>query len=253
MKKLIDYSKLWWSIKPDSILCEYLDEFLAYNPFFILEDLVNAFTTKAWQNNLYEKGNKSLIVLDPKLQTHFKSYLLNVDDLYERFIDHVFVASDEDSLKLQQEYIHNNLVIPVTDQFIFQDSLSLFWVDPVFNFIVNKNKKQLYSLEELKQLFLNYCVSDKIDIEQIDTFYFKIHKSSDLAQTFKFEHFHISQIEDILLQIVKYMGKQNTIEHNCTTLKQTLTQVNSDMLNFVTYLINKNSNMLPYMYSNISI
>ena len=127
IKNLLEYSQLWWSIKQDSYLNQFLDEFLEQNTVFILDDLIAAFKSKAYSLDLYEKGNSFIIHLTPALQACFNVPIATVDDLPSMIIDHVYVLDKHECLEYQQNFVSENLSILLDDKLIYDDPLSLFW------------------------------------------------------------------------------------------------------------------------------
>ena len=247
---MIEYSSLWWNVRPDSVLNEFLEDFLEHKPVFILDDLISAFKCKAYENNMIEKGNSSIIGLSGQLQAGFNASVINIDDLPGLLIDHVYVLDKKECLELQQHYIAENFSVYFKDNFIYDDPLSLFYVHPTFNFIVNQNQKTTYTWNELYDLFCTFCTKNSEHFTHCDNFHLRVNQSSPLSKYLNFKIFHFNQIGDILEQIVTYVGKAKTLEKSCAKLKHLYTL---PAFEFLTYLISMYSGMLPNTLKSVNL
>ena len=137
---------------------------------------------------------------------------------------------------------------------IYHDLSSMFWLHPTVNYIMNDNKKPMYSWTELNTLFLDFCTTNKKHFTRCDDSSFFINSSSELASLFKFNFFHHNQIEDILKQITKYLGKTNTFKNSCKFINSDFFQnIDNHVFKYVDLYINNYNDCLPYMNSYVDI
>ena len=200
--------------------------------------------------SLYEKGNSFIIHLTPALQACFNVPIATVDDLPSMIIDHVYVLDKHECLEYQQNFVSENLSILLDDKLIYDDPLSLFWVAPILNFIVYKNSKITYTWQELVELFYLFCTSQNNHIIQCFDGHVRIDSTSALSKMFNFEHFNVNQINDVLMQSVQYIGKQKTLNKCCKQLEML---TNMPSFEFLKYLIDKHSDMLPNTNTHVTL
>ena len=241
---------MWWALKPESTLNSFVQEFIEEQPCFILDDLVDAITKKAWQKHLIEPGNNSIITADSQLLAAFDCHLIHVEELYEKCLDHVYILSTDESFKLQQDYVHNNFSINILDKFIFDDPLSVFYPHPLINAVVFDNKAPTYNWNDLTQNFINFCNSNQSDIIKLNNNFYKFANHSYLKELFQFTYFHAKQINDILLQTTKFLGKEINLINFCPHLNL---EPNNNVYSFLNLIVNKYSDLLPHFNSVVKI
>ena len=175
IKRLLAKYSVWWRFKPNSLLKEYLKKNNLYlTTYFNPKDLYDSIIAIAKSKNLFDRGNKKVIVLNNKLQDCFDEWFIYTFDIFKHCLHHVDIVNKDESVKLQNRAIHNNLRLKLPNNVIYNDPSSLFTLHPQINYYLNKNDKLVY--------------------------------------------FDISQIEDILKKITKYLGKTHNLENYCPKL-----------------------------------
>ena len=246
----------WWSFKANSTLQDYLEHHhnIYLDTYFCPDDLFNAIFTLAKHNNMFEVGNTNIIIPDIKMQQCFKTWIIYTSDILTHCAEHVTPVSIEKTELLQNKAISSNYYVKTPTDIIYHDLSSMFWLHPTVNYIMNDNKKPMYSWTELNTLFLDFCTTNKKHFTRCDDSSFFINSSSELASLFKFKFFHHNQIEDILKQITKYLGKTNTFKNSCKFINSDFFQnIDNHVFKYVDLYINNYNDCLPYMNSYVDI
>jgi len=86
-----------------------------------------------------------------------------------------------------------------------------------------------------------------------------INDNTSITNLFDFRYFHISQIENILKQITKFLGRKNNMIKNCHFLKHNQSfkvasnNKYTNVFNFIDDVINNNNDLMPHILSGLSI
>ena len=252
LKKSLNESSIWWSVKPDSPLNTYIPHFFATKEYFLLDDLVKAIADKAYCNQSTEPGNPSLLIADKILFSCFNKPLIIIEELYELCLNHIYVANKSETFRLQQNYVHNTLLVPFHDSIVYNDPSSRFWLHPDVNYFMTGNRQIIYTWEELKETFQQF-LGNKEHFIRFDETKYELNNSSPLCDIFKFKHFDQTQIENILVKLTKYLGKCQSLATGCRYISFNFNLVNRESFAFLNYLIQCQSDQLCNWNYNITL
>jgi hypothetical protein len=234
----------WWSFKSDSSLQLYLKKNNIFlNNSFYPEQLYIVIMELARKKNMFEQGNENIIIPDMELQQCFQTHILYAPDLLEYCKNQVIPVSNDKSIQLLNQSIHNELYVNVPENIIYNDPSSLFWLHPDINKFMTYNKKIVFTWKELNDLFFEFITSNNIYFYRKNETIFYINENTEISDVFKFKYFHIDQIENILKQITKFLGKSNTIEQCCKNIK--FSNANKEIFMFIDTYINNFNKLLP--------
>ena len=219
IKRLLAKYSVWWRFKPNSLLKEYLKKNNLYlTTYFNPKDLYDSIIAIAKSKNLFDRGNKKVIVLNNKLQDCFDEWFIYTLDIFKHCLHHVDIVNKDESVKLQNRAIHNNMRLKLPNNIIYNDPSSLFTLHPQINYYLNKNDKLVYSWKELYDLILDFCTTNTDHFTRCNETILAVNSNSELSTILEFKYFDISQIEDILKKITKYLGKTHNLENYCPKL-----------------------------------
>jgi hypothetical protein len=254
IKKLIFKYSSWWTFKSHSSLHTYLKNNNVFlETYFYPDQLLSAILYLVRKNNMQEYYNENIIIPDIFLQQCFQSSILYKPDILEYCLEHIYLVSNEQTVKLMNQSIHNELFIDIPEDIIYNDPSSLFWLHPDINRILTKNKKIVFSWQELYSLFLDFITTNNIHFIRKEDMIFNINENSELSKIFNFKYFHKNQIEDMLKQITKFLGKSNTVEHCCKQLPFKNLQIDKTVFSFIDLNINNYNRLLPTINSQIEL
>jgi hypothetical protein len=246
LHKLLFKHATWWSFKPNSSLHSYLkDNKIDLNVYFNPDQLLSAILLQAKKYNMFVYGNQNIIIPDVRLQQCFQTSVLFVPDILNHCANHIFIVPNDKSIQLLNETIHNELYINVPENIIYSDPSSLFWLHPDVNTIITNNKKIVFSWKELNDLFVDFVTAPNDHFARKDDSIFYIKEKSVFRNIFRCQYFHKNQIEDILKQITKFLGKSNTIENCCPNITFKNINRSNNIFNFIDQSINNYNKLLP--------
>lgn len=252
LNKLFLKYATWWSFKPNSNLQTYLHhKNIFLNPIFTPEELFTAILLIARKNNMIEIGNADIILPDIKLRECFKSWTIYIPELFQHCCEHVMFVSNEKSSELLNESIINEFYVEPPENIIYSDPSSLFWLHPDVNIYINNCQKIVYSWNELLGIFLDFCTTNNEHLTRKDDAIFFINNTSPLRNIFRFQYFHQNQIENILKQITKFLGKSNTVEQCCSQL--IFSGIEQSTFKFIDLAINNFNKLLPSIIVDINL
>ena len=240
---------VWWKFKNPSALKTYLREHDYLNSkYFTPDDILKVLKNIARDDNLNEPGNDKIIIPDSSLQTVFNCKILHLNDLTKKCLDHVDVASVEKTCQLKNKQMAKEFHVQSPMNIIYKDPSSLFWLHPIVNFMITKNKKITFNWKELLDLFIDFCTTNHFFFKQLNDCFIGINDNSPLSAIFSFKYFHISQCENILKSITKFLGRTARLNEACMYLhfNNYYKSKDSNILSFVDDVINNNNNITPF-------
>lgn len=211
----------WISFKTDSTLCNYLAKHgyllpSCFQPEELSDILYSIFKTQ----NLVVKGNSSLILLNNDLQEIFNTPLLYTPEINEYFATHIYRVNDRVESKLINTAIHKQLYVNFSfENIIFNDSSSLFWLEPEFNEILNQHKKLTYTWNEILASFEKYIVDHAcVPEDYCNSSIITLSPQAKLLELLPCNVFDRSQINTILKQRTQFLGRKKSILTLCPFL-----------------------------------
>jgi hypothetical protein len=254
LDKLIFKFSSWWSFKPNSTLHSYLkNNNIFLENYFYPDQLVSVILHLAQKNNMIEYYNENIIIPDIQLQQCFNSCILYKPDIFEYCLEHIYPVSNDETIKLMNKSIHDELFIDIPEDIIYNDPSSVFWLHPDINKILTKNDTVVFSWKKLYNLFLDFISTNNSHIKRKEDMIFFINETSELSDIFKFQYFHQDQIEDILKQVTKFLGKSKTIENCCKKLSFNNINIDRHIFSFIDLNINNYNKLLPSIISSIEL
>jgi hypothetical protein len=256
MQYLSNKYNIWWTFKQNSSLNNYLEkQGYSMNKYFYPEELVNVLKDIFRTNNLEEVGNEQLIILDNDLQILFNSWILHLPNLTNYCLAHVEMAPYDISLKLQNKHMALDYYVKSPMSIIYNDPTSQFCLHPIVNFMMNKNKQVTFNWNELLDLFINFCTNNLTLFTPFNDSFYGVNANSPLRFIFKFKYFHISQCEEILKSLTKFLGRTNSLKDVCKYLHFNNYFISTDgnVLTFIDDVINNNHNISPQFHYNIHL
>ena len=244
---------VWYSFKPNSSLKTYLEEQKYILPkYFSPTNLLNIVMDVL--SNMSVTGNSDIIELDNDLQIVFDSWIIYVLNLMqEHLMPHIIEAPAEISQQLTDEHIMKNLVIESPYDILYKDPSSIFWFNPIVDFLISKSTGNTYSWPDMLNIFTDFCTNNKYFFTRHSDYIISVNDNTPLTHLFYFKYFHITQIEHILKNITKFLGRQNGIFQACSYLKYNyvFSNINSNgkytnLFTFIDDIINNNNAYLPY-------
>jgi len=249
LDELCEKYSVWWTFKPDSLLKEYFEKHNIYiDSFFYPQQLIDAILNHAECKFMFIPGNQKLIYLNNELQNCFNCSFLFIEDLLVKCLPHVYALNKNDMLQLKHKAIHNNIFIEAPETIIYNDPSSCFWLNPDISFICNF-QNIIWTWNELYNKFYDYCTTNKEHFTCVDESFIFINENSALSEIFDFKYFHRDQIETILKNITRYLGKSQSVG-NYLHFKN---NIRPNVIKFIDYIVNNNSNLNPYIKNNINL
>jgi hypothetical protein len=250
---LADKYSVWWSFKPESALKQYLNNReIELNEYFCPEELLSMIATILISKNTQIDDNKQIINLDEELQTIFDTWIIFLPNLKEYVTPHINVAPPNVIQQLQNENMNEEFYMESPKEILYKDTSSVFWLNPVIDFMLNKSTGNIYSWPHLVLLFTDFCLNNTVFFTRQDEYIISVNPNTPIAKLFHFKYFHIDQCEQILKQITKFLGRKNSILHACPFLRFspyfTSLVFNNQYENVATFvddIINNNHSLLP--------
>jgi hypothetical protein len=255
LKKLIFKFSTWWTFKPNSSLKSYLtSNNIFLDEFFLPNQLLSVILHLVHKKNMQEVYNENIIVLsDIRLQHCFQSSILYKPNILGYCLPHIDLIANEQTATLMKRMIHNELYVDIPEELIYRDPSSLFWLHPDVNRIITDNKKIVFSWKELNLLFLDFITTNNTHFLRKEDMIFYINENSILSEIFNFKFFHKNQIEDILKQLTRFLGKSNNIKNCCEKLSFKNLKIDEKSFSFIDKNINNYNKLLPSIISPIDL
>jgi hypothetical protein len=249
-RKNVEYAE-WWILKPESSLSNLIQQQrLPLNLFFRPIELTTLIQDYAHQNDMYIKGNENILILNDELKTCFNTPIVYIPDLYNLCLPHVDVVNESKSFVIKNKLIHDEMYVDSPTEIIYCDPSSKFWIPrQFFSSGISTNNQFIFSWKELYDNFLSFITKPNAHIKQITNTIFFIDDNSIFADRFNFKYFHINQISLILKQMIKFLGKSNTILTACPDLKFEDINPQDDVVLWMEDIIQNNNNITPYVSS----
>jgi hypothetical protein len=242
---------VWWRFKPQSALKKYLESQIGTDNLadvFLPMDLKEAISDSG-ENRFGEGGNNQIIYLDESLQKIVSTFMIYSPDLEKILLPHVENAPNSTALK--NAAIFQELYIQSSTDIIYSDDTSVFWLHPIINFMLTRHRTIVFSWNLLLDLFIDFCTSNKDCFSRVDEFIIRVNDNSPIANLLKFKFFHVNQIEEVLKNVTKFLGRRATIATSCPFLKLSLTTETSNVLTFIDDVINNNNEIVPSIKSSV--
>ena len=254
LRNLSSEFSVWWTFKSDSKLKLYLEqENYLLNKYFTPQELYNIIDRIANTYSLFDYGNSSLIILNETLRNVFDTDIIFRPNIKRFCLSHVENVPYKKNLKLKNQYIaqhfKNNFS---TDNLLYSDPSSVFWLHPVVNNLLSKNHTFTYSWNNLVEQFMILCSTNTDHFTQLDCSIIEIKSTSPISEYFKTNYFHISQCESILKSLTKFLGRTNSIHAVCKQINFNINK-NEPVFDFIDNLINTSHTLSPTIDSYIYI
>jgi len=256
LESLSEKNSIWWSFKPDSLLKYYLEDQqkITLNKYFQPEELKEK--VLATLTNELQFTNQDIIMLNEEQQKVFGTCFIFVPDIIkEHLLSHVTTASAEIADTLQNQEMQNQFYIdsPQYD-IIYKDPSSVFWTLPDIDFAMNGSTGNFYSWNILLSMFTDLCLNNHEFFTRQSDNIVSVNENTSLTPLFQFKYFHVSQIETILKQLTKLLGRNEGLTKCCPFIKRDYSLLNqiksckhNSVFKFVDDVINTNNNLMPYL------
>jgi hypothetical protein len=234
---------VWWRFKPQSPLKKLLEEEIGMEylaDVFLPNDLMDTIL-----NSSQTEGNRNIIHLKGPMQKIFQTTLIYIPDLEKLLLSHVDNASN--TIALKNEAMAKELWLPSPLDLLYSDESSVFWLHPVINFMLSRHSIITWSWKSLMELFTDFCTSNTVCFSRINESFISVNENTPLTHLFKFKVFHVDQIEELLKQVTKYLGRCTTIANACPFLKMSsipFVELNN-VLTFIDDVITNNNDQVP--------
>lgn len=242
---------LWWTFKPNSLLKAYLnDREINLDKYFCPNDLLNV-VLNVLRNETQNSNNNIIMLKNEEQQIVFDSWFIFAPDIIKtHLVAHIMVAPMEIANLLQNKNMIEDFYIESPKEIIYKDQSSVFWLIPIVDFAINKSTGNVYSWNKLLFIFSEFCFNNKEFFTRHNDSIIEVNNDTNFTSLFGFKYFHVSQIETILKQITKFLGRKNSLINSCPFLKHNpLFQQNSNqytnVFTFIDDVINNNNDLLP--------
>lgn len=248
---LVKESCIWWTFKPNSPLKSVLEEEHQYclPKYFRPKELIHAVKLSFYW--MSAENNTQLIICDDAWQSVFHKEIIYEPDLEAHLLYHVDIVPQDESISLQNSYIHQNLIITPPLEIIYNDPSSRFWLHPIVNYSLTNNTQLSFSWKNLLNIFTDFCFDDELYFKRKDEDFIEINPSTTISSIFDFDCFHVNQIEQILKRLTIYLGKYTALSDICPDLKSEyvfydfLYNDNSDYNDIFRFIENSVNNLTP--------
>jgi hypothetical protein len=241
----------WWTFKPLSPLKSYLNEReIVLDEYFcpneIKEQVINVL------RNAHQYSNTDVIMLmDEEQQMVFDSWFIFLPDIVEENImPHIVAAPVEIAQALQNKHMTADFYMDSPLDIIYKDSSSVFWLPPSIDCVSNKSTEKFFYWNKLLFIFTDFCLNNKNYFTRHSDTILSINENTFLTHIFGFKYFHLSQIENMLKKITKFLGRKNGIIQSCHFMKNNSllrvpSTINHQVFTFIDDIINNNNNLMP--------
>ena len=250
----------WWTFKPFSLLKSYLhDREIVLDEYFCLDELKDQVVNVLRKTTQYSYNKDVIILIDEEQQMLFDSWCIYEPDIIkDHLMAHIMAAPNEISNSLQNKHIIENFYIDSPMDLLYKDPSSVFWLPPSIDFAINNSTGNVYSWNRVLFLFTEFCHNTDYFTRISDTI-IEVNENTFLDSLFGFKYFHLSQIETIIKQLTKFLGRKNGIIQSCHFVKNNplfnvkSTNKHPNVFTFIDDIINNNNNMKPSSPSGIYI
>jgi len=242
----------WWTFKPSSPLKAYLsDREIVMDEYFSLEEL--RYRVMSILEHAAQFLNSDVIVLaDQELQMVFDSWYIFVPDIIENhLLSHVIPAPvDIISNDLQNKHMIEDFFVYSPVDIIYKDPSSVFWIHPFVDFAMNRSTGNVGSWNKLLFMFTEFCLNNTTYFTRFSDSIIGINVNTSLTSLFDFKFFHLSQVETLLQQITKFLGRKNSMIQSCHFITHNptfdyITSIHPNVFTFIDYIINNHNDMMP--------
>jgi len=258
LEEMVQKYSAWYSFYPPSELKKFLaGQNIHFDRHFCMQELIDQLTQIIYAQNMYQNGNENVIILNPMLQLIFNETTLYVPNLKNYLLPHLIVASPELSIHLQNQQIHHELYIESPKELIYKDPSSTFWCHPLLDVAMHNCTGNTYSWHHLLANFIEFCSSNTIYFQNHDEKFVFIKENTPISALFSFQYFHLTQCEEMLMKVTKFLGRKNNLTQMCPDLKYNSMFSNlfthskyDEAIRFLDFIINTNNDSLPYIANN---
>jgi hypothetical protein len=254
LQELVSKYAVWWTFKSNSTLKTYLEEqrYILpkyFSPNNLLDIVIDVFS------NMTVTGNSDIIELNNDLQIVFDSWIIYMPNLTkEHLMPHIIEAPMEISQQLTNEHILKDIAIESPYDILYQDPSSVFWFNPIVDFLINNSTGNTYAWQDMLNIFTDFCTNNKRFFTRHSDDIISVNNDTPLTHLFYFKYFHITQIETILRNVTKFLGRKNGIFESCSYLKYNyvFNDINTNdkytnLFTFIDDIINNNNAYLPFI------
>jgi hypothetical protein len=194
------------------------------------------------------------------MQIIFDNWVIYRPDIVETcLLPHIIEVSSEMSIQLKDDHMMKNFWIESSYDIIFKDPTSVFWCNPIVDFLINNSTGTVYSWPQLLNVFTDFCTNNKKFFTRHSDTIISINENTPLTLMFGFQYFHIAQIETILKCITKFLGRRHGIFKSCPALRYSYlfhsiasNSPYNNVFTFIDDIINNNNAYIPgtgrYLY-----
>jgi hypothetical protein len=237
IKLCIKYEQ-FYTFKKDSHLQLYFkNNNIKIKKYFILQEIINKLLSSTKTKLMTETNNKNLIILNAELQLCFLRQFLFIPELNECLKKHIEPINNNTTNRLTQKKIYQKFKIKWPKDLIYNDTSSLFIIRPQYFILFPYLPKSIFSWKELVSIFSDICFTNRSLFKRVDEETFIIVKT-EILFLFGFQYFNINQIEDILINMVIYIGKTKSLITYCKNFH--LDQHFYQTVAFIDFLLNLN-------------
>jgi hypothetical protein len=186
------------------------------------------------------------------LQNVFNTSIIFKSDLNKYLLTHTYPVNNITKQILNNQEIDNQLYIDFDfENLIYNDSSSLFWLEPTFNTVLNQESKLTYTWPELVMSFEKYIESNKSQqFDYCNQTFITFNDQTCSLLNIPSKIIHKSQMLSILKQRTLFLGRTNTLLSACPFLTlPTFTRSHPTII-WLENLIN-NSKLITWVSSDI--
>lgn len=210
-------------------------------------------------SNMVEPGNTNIVNLDEDLQIVFDTWQIYMPNLMQKHIlPHVIAAPQEIADEMTNKIMTREFHVETPYNILYKDPTSLFWIHPVIDFMIHKSTGNTKSWKKTVDMFVTFCSNPNFFIRSGD--FVHILPNTPLVNLFAFKFFHVSQIEQILTDMTKFLGRKNGIYQSCPSLKYNYKFSNiasfskyNNIFTWIDDIVNNNNPYLPTLTSECCI
>jgi hypothetical protein len=252
LKSLAAKFAVWWTFKSDSLLKSYLNDREIYlDTYFRPDELLNQ-VLNILKHSTQLANSNVIVLMDENLQMVFNTWFIFIPDIiHMHLLPHIVPAPAHIANSLQRKNMAENFYVDSPLNIIYKDPSSVFWLMPSIDFAINKSTGNVYSWSKLLFIFTDFCTNTSDFFTRHSDTIIEVNDNTSLSALLDFKFFHIAQIETILKQLTKFLGRQKGFVQSCPFLKHVpsfkRTKCNkfNDVLTFIDDVVNNNNNLMP--------
>jgi len=115
---------------------------------------------------------------------------------------------------------------------------------------MNRSTGNVGSWNKLLFMFTEFCLNNTTYFTRFSDSIIGINVNTSLTSLFDFKFFHLSQVETLLQQITKFLGRKNSMIQSCHFITHNptfdyITSIHPNVFTFIDYIINNHNDMMP--------